>query len=688
MFSLLKNLTINPVLLIGRFIYSVAYRYTGAVTKGTLAIVLAILLIIVIAILKLLEYAKEPIDTENKLIKGFKIISSIKGNLYLMLALSIFMGLYIPVNTIQASPLEFYTNHRTPFELIINTLAIYFSLFCIWFNLFYLISPKWLRGFEKCFCLAYLLTGIINYYIFNTNNGLISSLLVYDKNPIISKLSKLLGIGIFIVVFLIIYYVFLKQAKKPTSKALTSIGIILSLVFLAMSLTCIGKIISETSKANIEVNQEKKEYEQILPLSTDGQNVVVIMLDKAVTGYIPYIFEDKPYLRDKFDGFTYYPNTATFGQFTDLATPALFGGYEYTPVNINKRDTETLADKHNEALTVMPLLFSQHGYTATMCDPSYAGYQLNPDISIYDKYPEINAYITSGVYLSDLEKNGMDYFDSQQQDAFFWYSVYRTITPSLQGLVYNGGTYNSLSSNDYLSQPFVDRFSVLQGMDKLTCIKEDGSNNFIMLQNETTHEPAHLSIDQCEDYKLAEDIDYNNIDKTIDGETLKFYDVHTYDFYVTNMISYIALGDWFDYLREKGVYDNTRIIIVSDHGNDLGQFEDRVFSNGMDMERYSAVLMVKDFNSAGFTVNNDFMTVGDVSILATDGVIDNPVNPFTEKPINDDAKKNGDIIVSTTEKIAQGVGNYKIKKFDFSDGELWRFSGGNIYDENNWEKVE
>lgn len=40
------------------------------------------------------------------------------------------------------------------------------------------------------------------------------------------------------------------------------------------------------------------------------------------------------------------------------------------------------------------------------------------------------------------------------------------------------------------------------------------------------------------------------------------------------MAAMLRLGEWFDYLREEGVYDNTRIILVSDHGYRLEQIEE------------------------------------------------------------------------------------------------------------------
>ena len=80
--------------------------------------------------------------------------------------------------------------------------------------------------------------------------------------------------------------------------------------------------------------------EKILTLSKNGNNVIVVMLDRGINGYIPFIFDEKPELEQAFEGFTYYPNTLSFCGFTNFGVPALFGGYEYTPVELNKRKDE------------------------------------------------------------------------------------------------------------------------------------------------------------------------------------------------------------------------------------------------------------------------------------------------------------------------------------------------------------
>ena len=84
------------------------------------------------------------------------------------------------------------------------------------------------------------------------------------------------------------------------------------------------------------------------------------MLDRAMNLYLPYIFNEKPQLREKLAGFTVYENVLSYGQNTNFCTPALFGGYEYTPAKLNARRSERLAQKQNEALRVMPVLFGEN----------------------------------------------------------------------------------------------------------------------------------------------------------------------------------------------------------------------------------------------------------------------------------------------------------------------------------------
>ena len=118
------------------------------------------------------------------------------------------------------------------------------------------------------------------------------------------------------------------------------------------------------------------------------------MLDRSISSYLPYLFNERPELEQQFAGFTWFPNTLSFGSRTLTGAPALYGGYDYTPQNMNLRSDELLVDKHDEALLTMPVLFDEAGYEVTVCDPSYAGYCSVPDLSIFDDYPNINSFNT------------------------------------------------------------------------------------------------------------------------------------------------------------------------------------------------------------------------------------------------------------------------------------------------------
>lgn len=76
--------------------------------------------------------------------------------------------------------------------------------------------------------------------------------------------------------------------------------------------------------------------------------------------FIDPIFKHSEIVKKEYTGFTLFKNTIAFGPNTNISTPSLFGGYEYTPDNINKRSTELLVDKHNETMSVLPRLFSEH----------------------------------------------------------------------------------------------------------------------------------------------------------------------------------------------------------------------------------------------------------------------------------------------------------------------------------------
>jgi arylsulfatase A-like enzyme len=150
-------------------------------------------------------------------------------------------------------------------------------------------------------------------------------------------------------------------------------------------------------------------------------------------------------------------------------------------------------------------------------------------------------------------------------------------------------------------------------------------------------------------------------------------------YYHVNIKAFLLLEKWFAFLKENQVYDNTRIIIVSDHGSGLPKTPGNVIDS---YSAYNPLLLYKDFDSSG-SLNRDetFMTNADTPLLAVKNIIANPVNPFTGKPLTRDVQ---DGITITTMRLTDFNDHsrytYKIPK------DAWLSVHDNIFDPANWRR--
>ena len=606
--------------------------------------------------------------------------------------LTVLMGLLIPSTFIAASPQEYvdisYFHH--PLWYVVSTVAMAAGFFLVWFRVFYwLAGPKGKVVFDR---LVWILSGItiVNYMFFGTNLGVISSGLVYDKTMVFTTLEYVLNVAAVLAVAVVLYLIVVKW-----SKVVVSVLLVASVALTAMS----GLHVYTTAASVNQISAEQSATVPNFNLSKNGQNVIVLMLDRALGSYLPYLMEERPELRKQFAGFTYYTNVISHGGFTNYGTPGLFGGYEYTPVEMNKRDTEKLSDKQNEALKVMPHLFDANGYDVTVCDPVYANYQWISDTSIYNEYENINAFVTQGVF---TDNEGKQQAIDDNYRNFFCFSLMKSMPLAVQPLLYENGGYNQVKADEGekyvytkqvvtggsttkaegVSKNFVDSYNVLANLANITKITDDSTNTFLMMANNATHEHNLL---QQPDYVPAPSIDNTQYDgqlgtsMTVDGKKLTIEDLYQTQHYHVNMAAMLQVGKWMDYLREQGVYDNTKIIIVSDHGNPNAQF-DELQVDGADVQLYHPLLMVKDFGSTEFTISDEFMTNADVPTIAFDGSIDNPVNPFTGKAINSNEKTAHEQYISLS--MEWDVNTVNGNTFPSSG---WAKVSDDLWDADNWE---
>ncbi len=632
--------------------------------------------------------------------KPFMLKSKPNKNLFVSagIFLTVFTGLLIPSNFIAASPQEYVdiTYFHHPLWYVVSAVCLAAGTFILWLGVFYwLASDKAKVVFER---VMWILCGIatVNYMFFGTNLGIISSSLQYENGLKFTIPEQIKNVLILLAVAAVMLVIAIKWAKVSRTILLTA-----TIALAVMSGINIITVKKSVDEIKIQDNTVEIQAEPHFELSKEGNNVVVIMLDRAMGQYIPYLFNENPELEEQFDGFTYYSNTISFGGYTNMGVPAFMGGYEYTPVEMNKRDRESLKTKHNESLKVMPVLFSQNDYNVTVCDAPYANYEWIPDMSIYDGYPEIDTYITKGYFSA----SGM----SQQiiennYRNFFCFSLMKSAPLFMQFGIYSGGDYNmaynsanattqnrnGMSVSTGLSKSFMEPYETLLNLHTMTDITEDSDNNFLFFYNDTTHEPMLLPEPEYTPALHVDNTEYDAENKdrfTIDGKTLNITTEKQMMHYQTNMAALMQIGEWLDYLRESGVYDNTRIIIAADHGYYLYQLEELIYSEedvrNIDIGNYFPLMMVKDFNSTGFKTSDEFMTNADVPTIATNGVIENPINPFTNNPINSDEKTAHDQFIMTSD-------NWRTSKNNGNTYSAtgWAIVSNNIWDRSDWKFID
>lgn len=253
------------------------------------------------------------------------------------------------------------------------------------------------------------------------------------------------------------------------------------------------------------------------------------------------------------------------------------------------------------------------------------------------------------------------------------FSIFKMLPPFLRDAFYYKEYWNSQTkSEDRTFSRFIDNYAELDFLPELTDFSAE-KNSFVMIDNEMTHEPILL---QYPEYEPAE-----NVTEFSDSKYAKS------SHYCTTVAAMKKFRDFVFYLKENDCYDNTRIIIVSDHG--AGMRVEDFFENEMDSnkikETFVATLLVKDFSAHG-NLKEDmaFMLNADTPYIATKEIISEAKNPFYGTPLKIENKSDYAILADGK---PEGTRSRFKKKFDIRDDE-WLTVKDNIFKDENWTKHE
>ena len=621
-----------------------------------------------------------------------------KKNIFIIFILSgctlfVLTGIFIPSLLLANSPMDFTEKisgvFYNPAHSIFNSGLQAFSFFIFIPIVFYFLFSERIKKYLAVISLLAVAGALINMFLFPGSYGIMSARFTFDT--VLSLNTKSYEVFLNIVTLIVFFAVLILVIKLKHYKTLINI---LTVVLITVSSYSVFNIFTVNKEVNrivkIETEREQKAgnkgKEKIFNFSRTKKNIFVVMLDRSMAGLMGPILEHNPELYEQMSGFTWYPNTVSFNGHTVLGVPGIWGGYEYTPLEMNKRDNMLLKDKHNEALLMMPRFFLEQGYEVNVTDPTNANYSWIPDLSIFEDYPEIDTDILAGKYSEEwINKNihvGEDKINNNLKgilnDYLLNFSIFRIMPNFTRKSLYDDSRWLK-PYNANLPIKFIKQYSVLDKLPELTGFDSD-KNTFNSMGNETVHEEFILQVF---------DKEYFNSTKIDSSEVkLPFNDKYTLDHFYTQIGALKVFCKWFDYLKENSVYDNTKIIIVADHGRDIF---DPAFKDFSDNEKernqytyYHPLLLVKDFNSSGdLKISNEFMTNADVPAIATAHIKD-ARNPFTGKLIKGDFKKDGVDIVTIHSWRQEKKRKYK---FNITEKDIIRVKE-NLFEKKNWVRAE
>ncbi len=588
------------------------------------------------------------LENEQKMCKELFIAFSV--------VLALLLGLVIPTSLIASSPIDFsfLPPYRSPISFVIITFSQAIGMTIAWPLILFFLFPKKYKNSVLLLTIFFVIAALVDQFVFPADYGTVSINLEMDyirtfmQTPLVANINSLT-----ILAALLLSIVMCATKLVRMLRPVVLILIIGMTVLSLMKMVNINKAYREyipiyERSMKVETG-DKDSLQPLLELSRTDRNVIVFMLDRAISAYIPYIFEEEPSLKEDFEGFTFYPNTVSASNKTLHGTPGLFGGYDYSIDNLmtKRKDTE-LRLKQNEAISMLPLMFSQIGMNPYIINAPWPNYE---DVSFvpFENIPNAKVNFPLGRY-NDIWKKEHGYEDLGANGAarilecsLIRYALLHVIPVSIRMAFYDQGRYyNTINPNlSYNAEPpaFMREYILMDYLSELTGAR-DGNGSYVAFISYLTHEPFLL---QAPDYVFSKNVDNSSYDSPFKAR----------DDYSVNAASYRFIAEWLRYLKKNGLYDNTRIIFTSDHGNwalHPDGNDPKLPDSNFTVDRYRALLLVKDFDARGeVKTNNTFMTLCDIPYLAAVGIIKDMTNPYTGNTIDMEGKKNGFYVTTIIE---------------------------------------
>ncbi|CAK7040939.1 MAG: Membrane protein insertase YidC [Desulfovibrio sp.] len=496
---------------------------------------------------------------------------------------------YVPATLYASDPDFFYE----PFAVLFGRLTFRAVAFLIICALVYRFARPRVKPLLAAFAAWSALAALLFTFAAAGDYGTMDEFILQEPGLLKTRLAFLVDIAVTLAAAGVLWVAFRKSRKNGPRH----IAVLLQGAAFALCIAAGYNAITTPANPNATLEAATvrlPDYnDELFGFSRDGKNTVVIMLDMFTGSHMERILTAAPELHQGLDGFMYYADTVAPGATTLLSIAALLGGEDYTPPAINARKPRSLIEELHKGFGTLPAIYAPKGYSVALADVD----ELMP--SLFEKIcPAAGQTLLVGKSITTAytgywrEKNNLP-SPLPETRAPFMASVglFRAAPWTVRGHIYYDGSW--LNTQTVIHNPSEGPYAMLDVLPEVANAKH-GGNTLKYITSQVAHYPWRLDEATCMPVERQ-------------GKYTVGKDRVIHEHVVNEMCGLKALVRWFEWMKREGVYDNTLIILVSDHdGNDSAvfgkEFDD--LRPGKKPWKPDALLLVKQRNSRGDLVTD------------------------------------------------------------------------------------
>lgn len=490
---------------------------------------------------------------------------------------------YLPIQAYCTAPEMF----SSPDVVLARLLGFSACLTLLLWGLY--VFARWTKTLASTsfFLTFFVLVATVFAFLLPMDVGTIESFTIQKTEKLFLPVNAAIDLGVIAAVGAALFW-FVRRGYVNFVRTLVVTACVAAIFAAGFDLaSCRGRWVEDS---NSRVTTLPSYNDRFFGFSKTGQNVLIVVLDMFTGHHMRVVLKEKPELRRRLEGFVWYPDTLAQGYGTLTSIMTLVCGEDCEAEDFNDGSNLTLAEKANRMyarkIDSLSGKFDVSIQERTWMEPHLVRKFTSKDALVL-RYMG-NAYMNRYAAQENLD------LDVGSSDDFLaGVSLFKAVPWSWKRFAYLNGRWITRvmqGSKANRSLAHVLDLALLHELPEISnALSQRDTYKFLHL--ELTHRPW-MATSSC---TIAREPAADEDAKLINEGHLN-----------CEICSLELLADWFDWMKRQGVYDNTSIVIASDHG-------ERPYG------RFNALLLAKPWHAPKRPLSTDEnarMQLTDVPLIA------------------------------------------------------------------------